>query len=175
MSSKSAYELSALTSDVVSLTPSAKAASTTTTAAAPHTPSRPVRAENITRSLFHVASGLVALAMLRLLPERTWLVAASGSLAAWAWTMEILRRRSATVNRVLMRFFSAVAHPHERHQVNSSTWYLTALVGLLPGVALLSARFRPLSMRYRKYGLARIPVSASRTPASKPPVLRPFS
>ncbi|EYF00997.1 diacylglycerol/polyprenol kinase family protein [Chondromyces apiculatus] len=130
MSSKSAYEFSALGTDVVSLPPSAKATPATTTTAAPHSPSRPVRAENITRSLFHVASGLVALAMLRLLPERTWLVAVSGSLATWAWSMEFARRRSATVNRVLMRVFSPVAHPHERHQVNSSTWYLTALVGL---------------------------------------------
>ncbi|AKT43691.1 diacylglycerol/polyprenol kinase family protein [Chondromyces crocatus] len=112
MSSNSAYDLSALSDEVAPATP------------------RPVRAENMTRSLFHVASGMVALAMLRLLPDRTWLVGVSGGLMTWAWTMEFLRRRSPAVNRALMRVFSQVAHPHERHQVNSSTWYLTALVGL---------------------------------------------
>lgn len=88
------------------------------------------RPENATRSLFHIGSGLTALLMLRLLPNRPALVAVSGALAAMAWTCEIARRQSPAVNDFLMRLFSRVAHPQERFKVNSSTWYLTALVGL---------------------------------------------
>jgi len=93
-------------------------------------PSPPARPENWTRSLFHVASALLALVLLRIVPSRGWLIAASGSLAAWAWSAEIARRLSPAVNERLMRLFRHVAHPQERSRVNSSTWYLTALVGL---------------------------------------------
>jgi dolichol kinase len=98
--------------------------------------SRAFRPTNVTRSLFHLASGAVTLALLRLLPGRAWLVAASAAFVAAAWTMEAARRRSAAVNERLMRFFGPVAHPHERHRVNSSTWYVTALLAL----ALLAPR-----------------------------------
>ncbi|MRG95371.1 diacylglycerol/polyprenol kinase family protein [Polyangium spumosum] len=93
-------------------------------------PPRPARPENLSRSLFHVASALLALFMLRMVPSRGWLIAVSASLCAWAWSCEIARRLSPAVNEWLMRLFSKVAHPQERHRVNSSTWYLTALLGL---------------------------------------------
>lgn len=89
-----------------------------------------IRAANLTRSLFHVASGLGALSLVRLLPGRGWLVAVSAAFAVSGWTMEIARRRSRAVNDLLMRLFAPVAHPHERHRVNSSTWYCTALLAL---------------------------------------------
>jgi dolichol kinase len=88
------------------------------------------RAANLTRSVFHVASGLSALALLRLLPGRGWVIAASAAIAASGWTMEIARRRSPAVNDRLMRLFAPVAHPHERTRINSSTWYVTALLVL---------------------------------------------
>lgn len=94
------------------------------------------RPTNIARSLFHVASGFVALALIRVLPGRAWLVAAAGAFAVFAWTAELLRRRDPAVNGKLMRFFGPVAHAHERHQTNSSTWYITAL--------LLMAIFAPM-------------------------------
>ena len=49
-------------------------------------------------------------------------------LAVSAWSMEIARRLSDRVNERLMRVFKHVAHPHERYRVNSSTWYVTALL-----------------------------------------------
>jgi dolichol kinase len=93
-------------------------------------PARPARPENVARSAFHIASAVTALLLLRLLPSRPWLVAASGSLALFAWTCEISRRVSPRVNDRLMRLFSRIAHPMEAVRVNSSTWYLTALVGM---------------------------------------------
>jgi dolichol kinase len=85
------------------------------------------RPKNLKRSAFHVGAALVSLALLQLVPNRTWLVAIAGSFAAWAWSMEIGRRLSPALNAKLVRFFSPIAHAHERHQTNSSTWYMTAL------------------------------------------------
>lgn len=86
-----------------------------------------VRPTNHTRSLFHVGSGLFALAIIRLLPGRAWLVGVAFAFMAAGWTMEIMRRRSDGANARIMRVFSPVAHPHEWHRVNSATWYVSAL------------------------------------------------
>jgi dolichol kinase len=94
------------------------------------------RPANMTRSLFHVASGALSLTLMRLLPGRTWLIGVSLTIAVAAWSMEAARRRSPAANELLMRFFSPIAHPQERHRVNSSTWYVTAL--------LILATFFPL-------------------------------
>jgi dolichol kinase len=99
-------------------------------------PARPSRPANYTRSLFHLASAGLALALLRFLPGRSWIIGVSAAFAISGWTMEITRRRSPEVNRRLMALFAPVAHPHERHGVNSSTYYVTAL--------LLLAIFAPL-------------------------------
>lgn len=99
------------------------------------TPVPAVRPTNVARSLFHVGSALSAVALVRLLPERWMVVGVSGSIAVWAWSMEALRRKSPALNKRLMRFFGPVAHAHEHTQVNSSTWYVTAL--------LLLAAFAP--------------------------------
>jgi dolichol kinase len=88
----------------------------------------PIRATNYTRSLFHLGSALLALALLHFLPSRAWLVAVSAAFAVSGWTMEIARRQSPAVNDRLMALFSPVAHPQERHRVNSSTWYVSALL-----------------------------------------------
>ncbi len=85
------------------------------------------RPSNVARSAFHIVAAVVSLLAIRLLPGREWLIGVAGSLAAWAWTMEIGRRFSPALNAQLVRFFSPIAHAHERHQTNSSTWYVTAL------------------------------------------------
>ena len=106
---------------------------------APVTPAVPRRPENYSRSVFHVLSAAVALLALRLMPHREFLVLGSGSLALLAWSMETARRVHPPANAYMMRFFSRIAHPEETHKVNSSTWYLTALVGLALFAPLRSA------------------------------------
>ncbi len=96
----------------------------------PDSPAVTRRPENYARSLFHVLSAAMAFLALRFIPERKWLVVASGSLALFAWSLETLRRVHPPANTYLMRFFSRIAHAEETHKVNSSTWYLTALLGL---------------------------------------------
>lgn len=106
---------------------------------APPSPAVVRRPENYARSFFHVLSAAAALLMLRLVPHREWLVLLSGSLALFAWSLETARRVYPPANAYLMRFFSRIAHPEETHKVNSSTWYLTALVGLALFAPLRSA------------------------------------
>jgi hypothetical protein len=71
------------------------------------------RPANLARTVFHVGSGALALTFLRMMPSRAWLIGAAAAFAIFAWTCEILRRRSASVNERLMRFFGPVAHAHE--------------------------------------------------------------
>lgn len=100
------------------------------------TPVPSLRPTNYTRSLFHMACSLGCLVLLQhvLAPEPLALVAVS--VAVWAWTMEILRVHFPVVTRVFMKVLGPIAHPHEHHKVNSSTWYISA-------VALLATLFPP--------------------------------
>lgn len=84
------------------------------------------RPENPARMAFHVASGAVAFTLLYTLGDTATIVA-SGSFAAFAWTLEISRRYSERVNDLCMWVLGRVAHEHERRVVNSATWYSTAL------------------------------------------------
>ncbi|MCC6557397.1 MAG: hypothetical protein IT372_30980 [Polyangiaceae bacterium] len=145
--SKPALELSALPFDGI---------------LAPQSAARPA---NATRSLFHLASGAFALALLRLLPSRPWLIAASAAFAGTAWTLETLRRYSPALNDRLMRIFRPIAHAHERHRVNSSTWYMTALVVLAAvaprpaaeiGVIVLAIADPAAGFIGRRYGRIRL-------------------
>jgi dolichol kinase len=99
-------------------------------AALEEVPKPPARPANYARSLFHLGSAALALVLMRLLPGRRSLVAVSAAFALSGWTMEIARRRSPAVNARLMALFAPVAHPHERHGVNSATYYVTALLVL---------------------------------------------
>lgn len=89
-----------------------------------HVPS--LRPTNISRSVFHVGSALGALAIVTLLPQ--WVPLAASVFFASAVLMEGSRRISPAANRLLMRAFSKVAHPHEAHHINSASWYATALL-----------------------------------------------
>lgn len=86
------------------------------------------RPTNVLRSLFHVGSGFAAATMIHLVPDRLGLTVLAATMALAAWTMETMRRRDDGVNETLMRVFGPIAHSHERHHVNSATWYTTALV-----------------------------------------------
>src|SRR5688500_5542899 len=94
------------------------------TAAGPD-PVVPSRPPNAARSLFHLCGGLFALSAIQVLPDRASTIAMAALFAVGAWTMELSRRGNPRVNDVLMRLFGPVAHPHERHRVNSATWYAT--------------------------------------------------
>lgn len=77
----------------------------------------------------HVVSGLVVLALLQWLSQQMLLGVAGLALLA-AWSMEIGRRYSDRINVILMWVFRKVAHRHEQHRINSSTWFTTAMFTL---------------------------------------------
>ncbi len=87
-----------------------------------------LRPTNWARSVFHVAGAALAILLIEIIPSPWMLTAAALSYAGTFWLLEIGRRRSGTVNEVLMKFFRPIAHAHEAKRVNSSTWYATALV-----------------------------------------------
>ncbi|MCH9687728.1 MAG: hypothetical protein K0V04_40230 [Deltaproteobacteria bacterium] len=95
-----------------------------------------LRPTNYTRSAFHMmAAGVCLMLVTTLTPEQLPWVA--GGFAVWGWSLETLRRISATANRWMMVLFRPIAHEQERHRVNSATWYVTALV-------LLTLTYSPL-------------------------------
>lgn len=107
---------------------------------------RSLRPTNYARNAFHMACAAVALTCAALIRPRGWLLLPPTAFAVYAWSMEGLRRLSPRVNERLMRFYGPIAHAHERHRVNSATWYGTALVllvlfasrpGMMAGVAVL--------------------------------------
>jgi dolichol kinase len=88
-----------------------------------------LRPTNYLRNVFHVLNAVWVLAIVEyVLVTPTLLIGVAVFGAVWAWSMEISRRVSPAANRLLMKVFSKVAHPHETHRVNSATWYATAFV-----------------------------------------------
>ncbi len=87
-----------------------------------------LRPTNYARNLFHVCWGLFALLLILVLLPHDALALAALLFAAYAWTLEIIRKFSPAFNERVMRLYGKVAHPHEWNRVNSGTWYATALV-----------------------------------------------
>lgn len=89
-----------------------------------------LRPTNYRRSLFHVLVSLTILGLIEHVLSGRWLWIVPGVFAATFWSLELARSRSARARAVLLGVFRAIAHPHERYQVNSSTWFATALTVL---------------------------------------------
>ena len=103
--------------------------------------SKPVpslRPTNYTRSLFHFGTSLFCVAAIHHLFSPPVLAMVALGWMVFAWTAEILRVRYPSVTRFFMMFMGRIAHPHEHHKVNSSTWYISAL-------AVLATLFSPLA------------------------------
>lgn len=93
---------------------------------------RPVpslRPTNLIRSGVHALSGLVALAVIQLLPA-AWVLPVAAACAGGAWSLETARHRLPAINQLCMSVLGRISHPHEAHRVNSSTWFCTGLLVL---------------------------------------------
>jgi dolichol kinase len=84
------------------------------------------RPANLARSAFHCLTGIFALTLIQLAPHGV-LVAMAVSAAVGCWFLELTRQRIPWINAACMWVLGRFAHPHEKTQVNSSTWYSTAL------------------------------------------------
>jgi dolichol kinase len=88
-----------------------------------------LRPANYLRNVFHIGWSLFGAGIIVALSQwPSLIIAVAVAFATAGWTMEITRRRSAAINAKLMHLFRHVSHPHEEHQVNSATWYASALV-----------------------------------------------
>lgn len=96
-----------------------------------------LRPTNYVRSAWHVAISVTLLVLVEevLSARSLWLVPLC--FAASFWCLEALRHFTEPGRKFLLWIFGAVAHPHERYRVNSSTWFVSALV-------ILGAVFEPM-------------------------------
>lgn len=126
---------------------------------------RPMRRGHVSRSVMHAAMGLGVLGLVHALPSLEAMRWVASAATASAWGMEGSRRWSPAVNRVLMALFGRTAHAHETRQVNSATWYTTALCLLAwtvsppaasAGVAVLAFGDPAASLVGRRFGRTRI-------------------
>ena len=90
----------------------------------------PNRPTNYARNVFHIASGVALLLLLELVLTPTSMIVVAASFAVLFWGLELGRRFVPRLNDLLMGVATSISHPHERHRVNSGTWYSTAMVGL---------------------------------------------
>jgi len=106
-----------------------------------HAAAPSLRPTNYYRNLFHIASAMTALLVIAIAPSQGYIIAAAAAFCGTFWSLEIARRFRPALNDRLMAMFGKVAHIHERYRVNSSTWYMTALLLLAvfatPAVAAL--------------------------------------
>jgi dolichol kinase len=123
-----------------------------------------LRPTNYARSGFHVGAAVVCVVLVVSLSSQQ-LPWAAGAFAAWAWTMEGLRRVSRRANALMMAFFRPIAHEQERDRVNSATWYMTSLVLLaltyspllcVAGVAVLGLADPLAGLVGRRFGRVRL-------------------
>jgi len=89
-----------------------------------------LRPTNYARNVFHITCGLGTLSLVQFVLSPTGMIILGCGFAAFCWLMEALRVRHDGVTRFFMFFLGKIAHPHEHHRVNSSTWYASALAVL---------------------------------------------
>lgn len=109
-----------------------------------------LRPTNWYRSAFHVVSAFGVILLFEFVLNDFTAILAAGGFAVTCWLLEAARALSGRMNERLMevRFFKLIIHPHERHRINSATWYASALIVLVllsppyasvAGVAVLGA------------------------------------
>jgi dolichol kinase len=125
----------------------------------------PLRPTNYHRNAFHITTGLTVVALTEVLPSRLWLILPPLAFAIFAWGSEVSRRIWPGVNDGLMRLFGRVAHVHERHRVNSATWFVTAVLilgvafpryGAAAGVSVLALADPAAALIGRRFGRTRL-------------------
>lgn len=103
-----------------------------------HVPS--LRPTNYARNVLHAAGGVAVMLLILHVFTPASMLAVAGAAAVGAWGLELSRRFIPKVNDLCMQVLGRFAHPHESWRVNSSTWYVTAMLGLaLTGDAMLAA------------------------------------
>mmetsp|Transcript_18019 Transcript_18019/g.23401 ORF Transcript_18019/g.23401 Transcript_18019/m.23401 type:complete len:405 (-) Transcript_18019:140-1354(-) len=98
-----------------------------------------VRNFKLARSLYHASSSIGVVVMSELVWTAQDLVIISISACLGMWFMEWLKNNSEFFKRLLFKLLGSISRDGEQHNVNSATWYITALAaisllfGKLPG------------------------------------------
>lgn len=87
----------------------------------------PERPQNLKRSAFHALWGLFAVYLAERYLSPLGLKVVAGSFTLTAWGLEALKRSGARGEALFDALFSAITHTHERHKINSATWYCSAV------------------------------------------------
>jgi dolichol kinase len=87
----------------------------------------PERPQNLKRSAFHAFWGLFAVYLAERYLRPIDLTIVSGSFTLFSWTVEGIKRLGPRGAALYDKLFGAITHTHERHKVNSATWYCTAV------------------------------------------------
>jgi dolichol kinase len=93
-----------------------------------HVPS--LRPTNYTRNVFHALSAMLSLVLVEMVLTPGLMMYIAILVAASAWSMEIGKRVSPTVDRATWWVFGRMGHPYERRRINSATWFSSALAVL---------------------------------------------
>jgi dolichol kinase len=100
------------------------------------------RPENVARSVLHVFTATTCALLVVYVLSPTWMMIVAGIGVAACWAMEIGRVFSPRLNDFLCTAMALARHPHETRDVNSATWYTTALLILAvcfsPAVCVLA-------------------------------------
>lgn len=86
------------------------------------------RPENVARSVLHVFTATTCVLLVVYVLNPTWMKIIAGIGVAACWAMEIGRIFSPRLNDFLCTLMALARHPHETRDVNSATWYTTALL-----------------------------------------------
>lgn len=86
-----------------------------------------LRPKNYVRNVVHVLAAMTSILVLEVAPSWNLVISLAWGIAIAGWTMELSRRYSPAANRVMMRFFGPIAHPHESREINSASWYALSL------------------------------------------------
>lgn len=86
------------------------------------------RPTNYTRNLYHAANGLFVSWLVLHVLSQEGMVMVAGGCVLFAWTAETTRRIWPGINNVLMTVWGKTAHPHERTEVNSGSWIVSAML-----------------------------------------------
>lgn len=129
------------------------------------TPIPHLRPTNLKRSVFHAANAVGVLLMIASVPSFSWMFWIALAYFAFCATTEMIKRISPKAKERVMRFFSAIAHPHEYDKINSATWYGVALLllSLMPlplgiiAVAVLGFGDPAAALVGRKFGRIKVP------------------
>jgi dolichol kinase len=124
-----------------------------------------VRPTNYVRSIWHFSvSAIIVVLVEAVLGDRLrWAIPLT--FAVTFWVLEGLRHVSDPARRFLLWIFRHIAHPHERHRINSATYFVTGLtiLGLLfepmlcgVAVAVLGVGDPTAAWFGRRYGRTRL-------------------